>query len=89
MHKADLSSSSIALLARGGEPRHIGGTTTHGVRDMRDDYLDRSWADHHFEFSDAVHKLFRSFRISMESLTAQQFDAPWQRPTRRESCPTR
>lgn len=56
---------------------------------MRDDYLDRSWADHHFEFTGAFHKLLHSFRVSMESLTAQQFDAPWQRPTRRESCQTR
>ncbi|MDB5711087.1 MAG: hypothetical protein JWL96_3157 [Sphingomonas bacterium] len=56
---------------------------------MRDDYLDRSWADHHFEFTDAFHKLLVSFKVSMESLTAQQFDAPWRRPTRRESCPTR
>ena len=56
---------------------------------MRYDFLDRSWADNHFEFSDAIHKLLHSFRVSMESLTAQQFDAPWRRPTPRESCPTR
>ena len=56
---------------------------------MRDDYLDRSWADHHHVFTTAFHKLLRSFTISMESLTAQQFDAPWHRPERRENCPTR
>jgi hypothetical protein len=56
---------------------------------MRDDYLDRSWADHHFEFTGAFHKLLRSLKVSMESLTAQQFDAPWRHPARRESCPTR
>ena len=56
---------------------------------MRDDYLDRSWADHHHQFTDAFHKLLRSFVGSMEALTAHQFDAPWTHPTRREYCPTR
>ena len=56
---------------------------------MRDDYLDRSWADHHFDFTNAFHKLLTSFRVSMEALTAQQFDAPWQRPAPRENCPKR
>jgi len=60
---------------------------------MRDDYLDRSWADNHHQFSDtmqkAIHKLIRSFVISMAHLNRQQFDAPWSRPARRESCPTR
>jgi hypothetical protein len=55
---------------------------------MRDDYLDRSWADHHFVLSDAFHKLLVSLRVSMEALTAQQFDAPWQRTARRKNCPT-
>jgi hypothetical protein len=81
--------ASITLLARSGVRQHIGATTQTGVQAMRDDYLDRSWADHHFEFTDAFHKLLHSFRVSMESLTAQQFDAPWQRPARRDSCPTR
>lgn len=56
---------------------------------MRDDYLDRSWADHHLDFTTAIHKLARSFRLSMESLTAQQFDAPWRRAARRDGGTTR
>ena len=47
---------------------------------MRDDYLDRPWADNHHQLSTAVHKaihkLVRSFRVSMAHLNRQQFDAP-------------
>ena len=60
---------------------------------MRDDYLDRSWADHHHRLSGAlnkaIHKLIRSVRVAMEHLNRQQFDAPWRRPARRTGCPTR
>ncbi len=54
---------------------------------MRDDYLDRSWADYHDHLSGdihrAIHKFVRSFRVAMEHLNRQQFDAPWKRPVRR------
>jgi hypothetical protein len=76
-------------LARVGIARHKDRARKTGVQAMRDDYLDRSWADHHFEFTDAFHKLLVGFKVSMETLTAHQFDAPWRRPARRESCTTR
>jgi hypothetical protein len=55
---------------------------------MRDDYLDRSWADHHHRFTGSFHKLVRDFAESMEHLTTQQFAAPWRKPARRDDCPT-
>ena len=55
---------------------------------MRDDYLDRSWADHHLQFAASFHKFIGDFAQSMEHLTAQQFAAPWRKPTRRDDHPT-
>ncbi|MDQ2878835.1 MAG: hypothetical protein M3R41_07150 [Pseudomonadota bacterium] len=44
---------------------------------MRDDYLDRSWADHHHQIGTGIDKVIASLLFAMERLTAQQFNAPW------------
>ncbi|MEO7679642.1 MAG: hypothetical protein ABIS14_02970 [Sphingomonas sp.] len=56
---------------------------------MRDDYLDRSWADHHHKLGIGFDKLFTAFMVSMERLTVQQFDAPWREKSKRDRHPAR
>ena len=51
---------------------------------MRDDFLGAEWSANHRHLTSAFHKLVDAFFESMEELTRQQFDAPWQNRSRAE-----
>ena len=44
---------------------------------MRDLIEARLWDEHGHRFSDDLHRLFASVKVSFERLAAIQFDAPW------------
>ena len=45
---------------------------------MRDDFLSADWADNHEQMATGIEKLIRLIAQAFVSLTAIQFDAPWQ-----------
>ncbi len=49
---------------------------------MRDDFLGAEWSANRHHFHAAINKAIHAFLESMDELTRQQFDAPWQRPHR-------
>lgn len=54
---------------------------------MNNDFLTREWADNHRRFGSDIDKLVRGIAAKIgaafDALHRAQFDAPWQRPTRR------
>jgi hypothetical protein len=54
---------------------------------MLDHAESRMWADHGHEFSTLVARALSKGLIAFQRLNAIQFDAPWQRNSRRPSRP--
>jgi hypothetical protein len=54
---------------------------------MLDHVESRLWAEHGHQFSDQVARAFSKGWIAFQRLNAIQFDAPWQRETRKGGRP--
>lgn len=49
---------------------------------MNDPFLTRDWSEQHARFTgglgQALDRLWKTYRVSMDRLNAYEFDAPWQ-----------
>ena len=54
---------------------------------MLDQIESRMWADHGHDFSDWAGRAFAKTLLPFQRLNAIQFDAPWQRGSRRPHRP--
>ncbi|WP_304561384.1 hypothetical protein [Sphingomonas immobilis] len=53
---------------------------------MHDDFESAAWAANHSRFSGSIHKLVADIMAGFTRLNAIQFDAPWRRETKSNTC---